>query len=98
MNEKCFFIYILTNKAFGVLYIGVTSDLPKRIYEHRNKLIDGFSKRYNLTQLVYYEIYANAETVIIREKTLKHWPREWKINVINQFNPEWNDLYDTISG
>ena len=96
MNEKHFFVYILTNTLFGVFYIGVTSNLPKRIYEHRNKLIDGFSKRYNLTRLVYYEACPDAETAITREKTLKRWKREWKINTINRFNPDWDDLYKTI--
>src|SRR4029077_20258860 len=96
MQEKLFFVYIMTNMPFGVFYIGVTSDLVKRAYEHKNKLIDGFTKRYNLTKLVYYEMYHDAETAITREKTLKRWPREWKINVINKFNPDWADLYENI--
>lgn len=97
MHNKQFYVYILTNIAYGVFYIGVTSDLVRRIYEHKNKLVEGFTKRYNLDMLVYYEIYEDADTAIRREKTLKRWPREWKINIINQFNPDWNDLYDTIA-
>jgi putative endonuclease len=97
MHEKLFYVYILTNKAFGVFYIGVTSNLERRIYEHRNKLIPGFTSRYNLTRLVYYEVIETAEAAITREKTLKRWPREWKINIINQFNPDWNDLYETLA-
>jgi putative endonuclease len=96
MREKQFYVYILTNKPYGVFYVGVTSDLAKRIFEHKNKVMDGFTKQYNLDRLVYYEIAENAEAAITREKKLKRWPREWKINVINQFNPEWNDLYETI--
>ena len=96
MYEKLFYVYILTNKAFGVFYIGITSNLPKRTYEHKSKAIEGFTKRYQLDKLVYYEIFDSADAAIHREKQLKRWPREWKINVINAFNPEWNDLYATI--
>lgn len=97
MKEKQFCVYILTNKAYGVFYVGVTSDLVKRIFEHKNKVMDGFTKQYNLDRLVYYEIAENAEAAITREKKRKRWPREWKINIINQFNPKWDDLYETIS-
>ncbi len=97
MNEKQFYVYILTNKPYGVFYVGVTSNLPKRIYEHREKLIDGFTKNFNVTSLVYYETYADAANAIQREKTIKRWKREWKINAINRFNSEWNDLYETIA-
>jgi putative endonuclease len=94
--EKQFYVYILTNKPYGVFYVGVTSDLPKRIAEHKQKLADGFTKGYNLDKLVYYEIASNAEAAITREKTLKRWKREWKINAINGFNPDWDDLYQSI--
>jgi putative endonuclease len=96
VKEKAFYVYILTNKPFGVFYIGVTSNLPKRIYEHKNEVVDGFSKQYNLKTLVYYEIFADAENAVKREKRLKKWSREWKINTINKFNPDWNDLYEEI--
>jgi len=91
MNNQ-YFVYILTNKNNRVLYIGVTNNLERRIYEHKNKLIEGFSKKYNLQKLVYYEITNNVDSVIKREKQFKNWHREWKINLINQFNPEWKDL------
>ncbi len=78
MQEKQFYVYILTNKPFGVFYVGVTSDLISRIYEHKTKPVAGFTKRYNLDKLVYYEIAETAETAILREKKIKRWPREWK--------------------
>lgn len=96
MKEKRFYVYILTNKPYGVFYIGVTSNLPKRIYEHKEEVAHGFSKQYHLKMLVYYEVFEDAENAIRREKRLKKWTREWKINVINQFNPEWKDLYEQI--
>ncbi len=91
-KNKQYFVYILTNKTNNVLYIGVTNNLTRRIYEHKNKLIDGFTKKYNLNKLVYYETTDNAESAIKREKQLKNWHRDWKINLINQQNPEWQDL------
>ncbi len=89
---RSYFIYIITNKEDRVLYIGVTNDLEKRIYQHKNKLIDGFSKRYNLGKLVYYEVTQNVESALLREKELKGWLRKKKIELINTFNPEWKDL------
>jgi putative endonuclease len=97
MLEKLFYVYILTNMPYGVFYVGVTSDLIKRIYEHKQKYVEGFSKRYNTTLLVYYEVFNDAETAIKREKRLKRWPREWKINAIHQFNPDWCDLYESVA-
>ena len=90
------YVYIITNKNNSVLYVGVTSDLVRRVYQHKNKLVDGFSKRYNLDKLVYYEFSENIETAIQREKQLKNWHRGWKINLINEKNPNWDDLYETI--
>ena len=90
------FVYILTNKNNTTLYIGVTSNLIKRIYEHKNKLIDGFTKKYNLNKLVYFEPLDNITAAIEREKQLKNWHRNWKINLITEFNKEWKDLYDDI--
>ena len=89
---------MLTNKKSGTLYIGVTSDLVKRIYEHKTKPIDGFTKRYNLDKLVYYEIHNSIREAIVREKQLKNWHRQWKINLIEEHNPDWDDLYAAISG
>jgi len=97
MIEKYFYVYILTNMPYGVFYVGFTSNLPKRIYEHKEGFVDGFTKRYNTKMLVYYEVFENAENAIKREKRLKRWPREWKIEAINQFNPEWRDLYGTLT-
>jgi len=91
MNNQ-YFVYILTNKSNKVLYIGVTNNLERRMYEHKNKLVEGFSKKYNLNKLIYYEITNDVNSAINREKQLKNWHKDWKINLINQFNPEWKDL------
>lgn len=88
-----YYIYILANKRNGTLYIGVTSNLVKRVYEHKNNIIEGFSKKYNIHKLVYYEITNDIESAIRREKQLKKWNRKWKINLIENSNPEWIDLY-----
>ena len=90
------YVYILTNEYNTVLYIGVTSDIVKRIYEHKNKVIDGFSKKYNLNKLVYYEIYENIVSAIEREKFLKGKGRKYKIDLINKMNPNLNDLFNDI--
>jgi putative endonuclease len=89
---KEYFVYILTNKTNKVLYIGVTDNLVRRIYEHKSKLINGFTKKYNLTKLVYFEITNDVYQAIKREKQLKNWHRDWKLNLIQKFNPEWKDL------
>lgn len=90
------YIYIITNKINTTLYIGVTSDLGRRIYEHKNKLVEGFSKKYNLTKLVYYEIFDDIESAILREKYLKGKKREYKNTLINERNPLWEDLFNTL--
>ncbi len=87
-----YYVYILTNKNNNVLYIGVTNDLERRVFEHKNKLVEGFTKKYNLNKLIYYEITEDVSSAIEREKQLKNWHREWKINLINSFNPKWKDL------
>jgi putative endonuclease len=89
-------IYILTNKRNGTLYIGITSDLIKRIYQHKNGCVDSFSKKYNTHILVYYEQYMDMYEAIAREKQLKKWNRSWKLQLIDEFNPHWVDLYDEI--
>ncbi len=94
--EKQSYIYIITNTANTTLYTGVTSNLIKRIYEHKNKIIEGFSSKYNLTKLVYYEVFDNIEYAIEREKQIKNYKRYKKINLINETNPEWIDLYNKI--
>lgn len=93
---KTMYVYILTNYKNTVLYVGVTGDLVQRIWQHKNKVVKSFSSRYNLGKLVYYEIYADAETAIKREKTLKLFRRQKKLDLITQFNPLWRDLYDDI--
>lgn len=93
---KSFYVYILTNKRYGTLYTGMTSNLPKRIWEHRNEVIEGFTQENNLKSLVYYEPHENAESAIKREKRLKKWNRQWKIEVIEKSNPDWRDLYENI--
>ena len=90
------YVYILFNKRNGTLYVGVTSDLIKRIYEHKNKFVDGFTKKYNINKLGYYEIYDNIETAIEREKKLKNSPRKKKLELIEINNPNWLDLYEEI--
>ncbi len=94
--EKYYYIYIMTNKNNKVLYTGVTSDLKRRVYEHKEKLIEGFTKRYNITKLSYYEIYRDAEKAILREKQIKGGSRAKKEMLVNGFNPEWRDLYTEL--
>lgn len=94
---KYYYVYILTNKPYGVFYIGFTSNLPKRVYEHKEGSVDGFSKKFNTKMLIYYEVFEDPENAIKREKRLKRWSREWKIEAINKFNPEWKDLYEEIA-
>ncbi len=91
-----FYVYIITNKPKGILYIGVTNNLARRIYEHKNKMVKGFSKRYNLDYLVYAEEYQTAYDAITREKQLKNWHRDWKIGLIESINPQWKDWYETF--
>src|SRR5690606_9555764 len=95
--EKQAYIYFMSNRYNKVLYVGITSNLIKRVWEHKNKVVDGFTKRYNLNKLVYYEIYDDNETAINREKQIKSWPRKKKIVLINAFNPSWDDLYEKLS-
>lgn len=90
------YVYIMTNQYNTVFYVGVTSDLVKRIHEHRNKFIDGFTKKYEINKLVHYEISENIESAILREKQLKKWNRDWKIKLIEKNNPNFEDLYEII--
>jgi len=86
----------MSNKRNGILYVGVTSDLPKRIYEHRSGAVDGFTKRYGLKRLVWFEMHDGVSSAIQREKTIKHWPRAWKVRLIHAKNPNWDDLYESL--
>ena len=94
--EKTGYVYIMTNQGNGVLYTGVTSDLTKRLYEHKQKLVDGFTKKYRIIKLVYYEILDSIEDAICREKQIKGWLRRKKLALIESMNPEWKDLYEEI--
>ena len=95
MKEQ-FYVYIMASVHNRVLYIGVTSDLVKRVWEHKYKITKGFTTRYNVDRLVHYEIYSDPESSIHREKKMKEWKRKWKIELIEKENPDWLDLYDRI--
>ena len=92
------YVYILANEPYGTLYVGVTSDLVKRIWEHRNGFVEGFTERYDVKRLVWYEQHASMLEAIAREKRIKRWHRNWKVNLIQAMNPNWDDLYDKIIG
>lgn len=91
-----YFIYIMSNKTKGTLYVGVTNDLIRRVYEHKAEMIDGFTKKYKLKLLVYFECYDEVTLAIQREKNIKHWSKEWKVNLIEKMNPKWCDLYNNL--
>ena len=94
--DKYFCVYILASQKNGSLYIGVTSELVKRIWQHKNKLVEGFTKRYKIDRLVYYEMHTNAVSAIQREKQIKKWNRQWKLRLIEETNPTWRDLYEDV--
>jgi putative endonuclease len=96
MEARQYYVYVLTNRTNRVLYIGVTNNLERRIFEHKNKLVEGFTKKYNLNKLVYYEATNDIDGALEREKQLKNWHRDWKINLINRSNPAWKDLSDNL--
>jgi len=96
MGIMQYYVYILASKKDGTLYIGVTSDLVKRIYEHKNDLVEGFTKKYTIHDLVYLEATESVESAIVREKQLKKWNRAWKIRLIEKTNPGWRDLYPDL--
>ena len=89
-------VYIMTNRPNGTLYVGVTSSLARRVFEHRSGVVDGFTHHYGLTRLVYAERHEDMQTAIQREKNIKHWPRAWKVRLIGRENAEWEDLYDRL--
>jgi putative endonuclease len=89
-------VYIMTNWSNGTLYVGVTNNLPRRAWEHREGLVEGFTKRYGLKRLVFYERHAHILSAIQREHNIKHWPRQWKVRLISAQNPGWADLYDQL--
>jgi putative endonuclease len=92
-----YWVYMLASKLFGTLYVGVTNDVVRRAYEHREGLVDGFTKQHRVKMLVYYEEHATALEAIQREKNIKHWPRAWKVDLVRKMNPEWRDLFGDIA-
>lgn len=96
MGERSSYVYILESQLNGTLYTGVTSNLHKRIYEHKNKFVDGFTKKYSVDKLVYYEVHSDIREAILREKRIKKWRRPWKMKLIYSQNPNWGDLSDSI--
>jgi putative endonuclease len=95
--ERQYFVYILANHRYGTLYVGITSDLVRRVWEHRSDLVPGFSREHGLHRLVWYEVHATAYEAITREKRIKKWHRDWKVNLVPEVNPMWDDLYEGIA-
>lgn len=98
MPEKHYYVYVLANKRRGRTYVGVTSNLVQRVWQHKEEQVEGFTKRYGIKMLVWFEQHENVEQAILREKQIKNWNRVWKIELIEAVNPKWNDLYETIIG
>ena len=98
MGRRSYYVYILASEVGGTLYVGVTNDLVRRVAEHKLKVVEGFTKRYDVARLVYFECFDQIEEAIHREKRLKKWPRAWKISLIEEYDPDWNDLYPGIAG
>jgi putative endonuclease len=98
MGARSYYVYILANRIGGTLYIGVTNDLVRRVYEHRQKQVESFAKKYGVDRLVYFEQFHDTENAIKREKRLKRWNRAWKIRLIEEHNPNWDDLYLSMAG
>ena len=96
MSKKSPCVYLLASKPKGILYLGVTSDLHKRIWEHQHGLVDGFSRKYHVHRLVWFELHDNMYAAISREKNLKNWKRDWKVALIERDNPSWRDLYPEL--
>jgi putative endonuclease len=98
MGARSYYVYILANRIGGTLYIGVTHNLVRRVYEHKSGAAESFTKRYDVYRLVYFECFDDIKQAILREKRLKKWPRTWKISLIEKDNPNWIDLYPQIAG
>jgi putative endonuclease len=98
MTIKQYYVYILATRKDGILYIGVTNNLLKRVYEHENNIVKGFTEKYKVHNLVYYETYGNICDAITREKRMKKWKRDWKIELIEKSNSQWRDFYNDITG
>jgi putative endonuclease len=95
---KCYYGYVLASKRNGTLYIGVTNNLLRRVHQHKSGGVPGFTRRYGVDKLVYYETFANVCDALTAEKRLKAWKRQWKIELIEERNPQWHDLYDVLTG
>ena len=95
--KRTYWVYMLASARYGTLYIGITNNLGRRTYEHRTDAVNGFTSRYGVHRLVWYESYEDVTEAIAREKQLKHWNRDWKIRLIEEFNPDWSDLYPTLN-
>ncbi len=96
MNDNKYYVYILCSQKYGTLYVGITIDIAKRVAIHKSGLVPGFTKQYSVNKLVYFEIHEDKEEALKREKTLKKWRRDWKINLIERDNPQWLDLYQEL--
>ena len=94
--SKQYYVYLITNERYGTLYVGITNDLVRRIYEHREGTVQGFSKQHGLSRLVWFEAHDDVLAAIEREKAVKRWRRDWKMNLIQVMNPNWDDLYESI--
>lgn len=97
MEGKKYYIYILANRRNGTLYVGVTNNLWRRVSQHKSRLVPGFTSRYGVDKLVYYEVFESIGWAIVREKNIKNWKREWKVAIIEQDNPKWRDLFEDLS-
>ena len=97
LNERTYYVYLLASRRNGTLYVGVTNNLSRRVWEHKEGVIDGFTKEYDVKLLVYYESYPDVRDAIQREKNIKKWPRRWKIDLIRSMNPDWRDLYEELA-
>ena len=97
MQDRQFYVYMMSNKPYGTLYVGVTNDLVRRVWEHKNAFVDAFTHDHGCDRLVWYEIHGNAYEAIRREKLIKKWHRDWKVSRIQEMNPEWDDLFSKIA-
>ena len=94
---RYFYVYMMSNKPYGTLYVGITNDLVRRVWEHKNGVVEGFTRDHGLKKLVWYEVHEDPMIAISREKLIKKWHRDWKVNRIQEMNPGWEDLYGTIT-
>ncbi len=95
--QRQYFVYLLASAPYGTLYVGITNDVLRRVWEYRNDLVEAFSREYQTHRLVWYEIHESPYAAITREKSIKRWRRDWKVNLIQRMNPEWRDLYESLT-